>query len=73
MQWLIFPGLFVLLAFLGMSANKLAIGIHPDRHFLPISVHHRVVAFLALASLLRDPKDPITPGFFLDGGLRLRR
>jgi len=53
-----------------MSAHELAVGIHPDRHFLLVPVHYRVIALLAFASLLCDPKNLITPGFFLDCGLR---
>src|SRR5215472_6412366 len=69
----IFPGLFFLLTFLRMSAYKLAISIHADRHLLAIAIHNRVVAFLALASLLGDSKNLIATRFSLDGGLRLRR
>ena len=56
-----------------MSANKLAIGIHPVRHLFSVSVYNRVVAFLPLASLLCDPNNLIAPGFFLDGALGLSR
>ena len=53
-----------------MSAHELAVGIHPNSHFLPVPVHDRVIAFLAFASLLCDPKNLIVPGFFFDSGLR---
>ena len=55
-----------------MSAHELAVGIHPDSHFFPVLVHDRVVAFLAFATLLCDPKNLIAPGFFFDSGLRRR-
>ena len=55
-----------------MSAHELTVGIHSDSHFFPVLVHDRVIAFLAFASLLCDPKNLIVPGFFLDSGLRRR-
>jgi|HubBroStandDraft_3_1064219.scaffolds.fasta_scaffold580167_2 hypothetical protein len=53
-----------------MSAHELAVGIHPDRHFFPVLVYDRVIAFLAFASILCDAKNLIVPSFFLDSGLR---
>ena len=52
-----------------MSADEFATGVDQDRHFLPVPVYDRVIAFLPLASLLCDSKNLIVPGFFLDSGL----
>src|SRR5262245_53052371 len=56
-----------------MSPHELATGVHADRQFLSVPVYNRIVAFLALARLLCNPKNLIASGFFFDRGLRLGR
>jgi len=48
-----------------MSAHELAVGIHPNSHFLPVLVDDGVIAFFAFASLLSDAKNLIATSFSL--------